>query len=537
MCLVKVAVQGCCHGELTNIYKALPSKVDLLIICGDFQAIRNERDMDTMNVPNKYKRLADFHEYYKGLKTAPVLTLFVGGNHESSSYMKELKYGGWVAPNIYYLGEFGSVWFRGLQIGGLSGIFNRLSFQRNEIHDEKLPYDYSTLKTVYHVKPKNFLKMNLMNKDIDIALSHDWPSEIEQFGNVKQLIRKKPFFKADIEKGELGSPLNLFLIHYLEARYWFSAHLHVKFEAKIYPKDSKNYLDYLLKNCSLKAEKEVLTKELKDVSAKLDSEEIPIDMDENLEHVEKGQPLHTEEIVMDMDEEELLNKDEIVMDMDDKVLNTVAPFNSEEIPLNNPNIEDSRKVIIPSNKDEISIDMDEDPKEYSNQSTSSKLPTSPLRKKAKQESQYTSFLALDKCLPKRQFLQVLDIKIKPDNSNHPSVKYDGLMLSRRAVAINKVVEKYLENYGSQFRKLNMAKVIQNPTQMTIVPELLQMVEHEVKKVGTLPQSMFEISPNSFKPIAPTSDTKIEDIPLKYWGNNQTDEYCRMFEIENKNAGK
>ena len=525
MSLVKVAVQGCCHGELTNIYKALPSKVDLLIICGDFQAIRNERDMDTMNVPNKYKRLADFHEYYKGLKTAPVLTLFVGGNHESSSYMKELKYGGWVAPNIYYLGEFGSVWFRGLQIGGLSGIFNRLSFQRNEIHDEKLPYDYSTLKTVYHIKPKNFLKMNLMNKDIDIGLSHDWPSEIEQFGNVKQLIRKKPFFKADIEKGELGSPLNRYLIHYLEARYWFSAHLHVKFEAKIYSKDSKNYLDSLPKDCSLKAEKEVLNKRLKDASEKLDSEEIQIDMDENLE-----QPLNTEEIVMDMDEEELLTKEEIVIGMDEKVLKTVTPFNSEEIPIHNSNIE-SRNVIIPSNRDEISIDMDEGPKENTNQSTSSNLPTSPLRKKAKQESQYTNFLALDKCLPKRQFLQVLDIKIKPENGNHPSVKYGGLMLSRRAVAINKVVEKYLENHGSQFRKLNMAKVIQNPTQMTILPELLQMVDHEVKKVGTLPQSMFEISPTSFKPIAPTSDTKIEDIPLKYWGNDQTDQYCRMFEIE------
>jgi len=33
------------------------------------------------------------------------LTIFIGGNHEASNYLQELPYGGWVAPNIYYLGE------------------------------------------------------------------------------------------------------------------------------------------------------------------------------------------------------------------------------------------------------------------------------------------------------------------------------------------------------------------------------------------------------------------------------------------------
>lgn len=38
-------------------------------------------------------------------KKAPVLTIFIGGNHEASNHLQELPYGGWVAPNIYYLGE------------------------------------------------------------------------------------------------------------------------------------------------------------------------------------------------------------------------------------------------------------------------------------------------------------------------------------------------------------------------------------------------------------------------------------------------
>lgn len=43
--------------------------------------------------------------YYSGEKKAPVLTVFIGGNHEASNHLQELPYGGWVAPNIYYLGK------------------------------------------------------------------------------------------------------------------------------------------------------------------------------------------------------------------------------------------------------------------------------------------------------------------------------------------------------------------------------------------------------------------------------------------------
>lgn len=56
--------------------------------------------------------------YYSGEKVAPILTLFIGGNHEASNYLQELPYGGWVAPNIYYLGRAGVVRFGNLRIGG-----------------------------------------------------------------------------------------------------------------------------------------------------------------------------------------------------------------------------------------------------------------------------------------------------------------------------------------------------------------------------------------------------------------------------------
>lgn len=45
------------------------------------------------------------------------------------------------------------------------------------------------------------------------------------------LLRRKPFFKDDIRSGALGSPPLFELLKTLKPDWWFSAHLHVKFEA------------------------------------------------------------------------------------------------------------------------------------------------------------------------------------------------------------------------------------------------------------------------------------------------------------------
>ena len=60
-------------------------KCDLFLSSGDFQSVRNDFDLQFVACPLKYRKMGDFHKYYKGIKKAPVTTIFIGGNHEASN--------------------------------------------------------------------------------------------------------------------------------------------------------------------------------------------------------------------------------------------------------------------------------------------------------------------------------------------------------------------------------------------------------------------------------------------------------------------
>ncbi|KAI0809641.1 lariat debranching enzyme, C-terminal domain-containing protein [Xylaria sp. FL0064] len=235
---VRVAIEGCGHGTLDAIYSSVAQAskargwkggVDLLIIGGDFQAVRNAADLSVMSVPAKYRELGDFPAYYSGKKTAPYLTIFIAGNHEASSHLWELYYGGWVAPNIYYLGAANVLRFGPLRIAGMSGIWKGYNYRKP--HHERLPFSQDDIRSFYHVREFDVRKLLLLREQVDVGLSHDWPRAIENHGDAHALWMKKPDFHQESINGTLGNPAAEYVMDRLRPAYWFSAHMHCKFTA------------------------------------------------------------------------------------------------------------------------------------------------------------------------------------------------------------------------------------------------------------------------------------------------------------------
>jgi lariat debranching enzyme len=212
---MRIAVTGCVHGELDTLYAELErreeeegKKVDLVICTGDFQvicnqAIRDQADLETLTCPRKYLKMGDFHKYYSGEKIAPVLTLFIGGNHEAIGFMSELARGGWAAENIYYIGRAGVLKFGEVRIGGISGIFNQRDYQKPL---PTPPYCDYTLRSAYYYRESDLSRLLRLQRPVHIFLSHDWPQGIYHSGDTVSLISKKRFLEREIRASTLGSP-------------------------------------------------------------------------------------------------------------------------------------------------------------------------------------------------------------------------------------------------------------------------------------------------------------------------------------------
>lgn len=243
---MKIAVVGCSHGGLNQIYSEVRSynriaeakdeePIRLLLCCGDFEALRNPSDLSSMDCPAKYRVLGDFHHYYSGRKEAEVITLVVGGNHESQSYLKECYHGGWLAPSIYFLGYAGCILVDGwLKVAGSSGIHDPRDWKKG--HYEETPIRGRDIRTAFHTRQYDLFRL-LQLKGIeprpDIYMSHDWPRHIECYGDTAKLLKQKPGFAPQVARDNFGSsPLEAVLLS-LKPRRWVSGHHHIRFTASV----------------------------------------------------------------------------------------------------------------------------------------------------------------------------------------------------------------------------------------------------------------------------------------------------------------
>ena len=118
----------------------------------------------------------------------------------------------------------------GIQISGASGIFKPMDYERGRY--ERVPYNAGDLRSVYHTRQFDIVRLGLLRPP-EVFLSHDWPNGVEQFGDVDALLKRKLFFRKEVESRTLGSPPLWTLLCALKPKYWFSAHLHVRYAAHV----------------------------------------------------------------------------------------------------------------------------------------------------------------------------------------------------------------------------------------------------------------------------------------------------------------
>ncbi|KAF9083311.1 lariat debranching enzyme [Mortierella sp. AD031] len=523
-----IAVEGCCHGELDAIYEAIASrehmhnyKVDLLLICGDFQAIRNEADIDAMNVPKAYRRLGTFHKYYSGEVPVPIPTIFIGGNHEASNYMWELYHGGWAAPGIYFLGYGGVINVGGLRIGGMSGIWKGYDYEKG--HYEIIPLNNNDKKSIYHIRKYDVFKMLQIKEPMDVFLSHDWPLGVEQYGDTVRLLRRKPFFKAEVESNTLGSVAFEQVLARLRPNFWFSAHLHVKFYAEVHWNQGQTPAEAI--TAPLAAARKVA---LAEAEATKNPDEIEIALDD-----EDDEKPDTPEGAKNPDEIEIAFDDDDDEDAGNRVLSTSTNFTTISTTI-------SSSSAPKSNPDEIQFDMDDEDEDDDDATTvfqpsttsaakaaAADLPTlatgptglavPPARKRTPQNT--TKFLALDKCGANREYLEILDF---PEITGPAEFFYDEEWL-----AIVRTLDSYLSTDHTQ----------KKPMQGDVLDHTLQLNREWVKKNVTQKRGL--AIPYNFQVTSPIHDHVRTMGPQERYDNSlpflnpQMEEFCEMLQIPNK----
>ncbi|KAG9127912.1 hypothetical protein FRC07_007563 [Ceratobasidium sp. 392] len=500
---MKVAVTGCCHGQLDATYQQIRDleqqnnyKIDLVLINGDFQAIRNHQDLQCMSVPDKYKQLGTFYKYYTEEVKAPVLTIVIGGNHEASNYMWELYHGGWLAPNIYYLGGSGCVKFGGLRIAGASGIYSSHDYRLG--HHERLPYDKSSLRSAYHTRLYDIVKLRQLSSP-DVFMSHDWPVEITKYGDLQNLLKRKPFFRSDIEKGELGSPPMMDLLRSLRPPYWFSAHMHCKFEAVVNHEPDSTPVPTPGQTVAAPAETAgLLSGGTANAPAPVNPDEIQLD---------------------DLDEE----------------------------PSNGTSALPTSNLTVAGNPDEILIE-DEDENESGQPAIaepgSASAPAStalqhgetgagvtPVNERPPPSRHTTRFLALDKCLPRRQYMHVIDIAPSaPSTSPVPTLT---LTYDREWLAISRALHPFLSTTRQQPNlppPWDMAPLIAESQRWVDENVSEREIAHVQEFVMTAPGPVNQ-DPRPPRHLQQRADSLGGLAP--WYTNAQTEAFCAMLGLENK----
>ena len=430
-------------------------------------------------MPTKYYAMHDFHEYYSGARTAPYLTLFIGGNHEASNYMWELYYGGWAAPKIYYMGAANVIRLGPLRIAGLSGIWKGYNYKKP--HYERLPYNSDDVRSIYHVRELDVRKLLQIRSQVDIGLSHDWPRSMEWKGDYKQLFKWKPDFEQEAKDGTLGSVAATTVLEHLRPAHWFSAHMHTKFAGLWEHSDRQDAASTSVDAVN------------GSISTK-NAEEIDLEMTDD---GPTAVPKNEAEIDLDMDDD------------DEPPTAPIAETSESEVPgkaNDSSEVPQDLRDLLPASFAPRKIE-----------------PIAKLPFPVEITNKTTRFLALDKCLPKRSFLQLVEITPhSPTDLQRPlQLEYD-----QEWLAITRVFASDLQVGDADAQvPADKGDVFYRP----LIEKEMEWVEENLIKSGkmTIPEDFAQTAPV----YEPALGIHVQESPQEY-SNPHTQTFCDLLQIPN-----
>jgi lariat debranching enzyme len=434
-------------------------------------------------MPEKYYAMHDFHEYYSGARSAPYLTVFVGGNHEASNYMWELYYGGWAAPNIYYMGAANVVRLGPLRIAGLSGIWKGYNYKKP--HYERLPYNNDDVRSIYHVRELDTRKLLQIRSQVDIGVSHDWPRSMEWKGNYQQLFRVKSHFEQEAKDGTLGSVAAAKVLERLRPAHWFSAHMHVKYSAIWEHEDAQTLASEPTKDAT---------------TIQKNEDEVDIEVNRG----PSAPPAKNEEEI-DLD-----------LDMDDDIAPQPLALKLQDTATNNKqqNGTDAGSEAVPQDIRDLLPESFARP--IADVTETLPFPSEIINKT-------TRFLALDKCLPNRHFLQLLEINPhSPAEFERPlRLEYDTEWLAITRVFANdlQVGDPKAQVPGDK------GDAVYRP----LIEEEMKWVEENLVKTGKM--AILEDFAQTAHEYDAALGIRVDGSPQEYT-NPHTQTFCDLLQIPN-----
>jgi len=230
-----------------------------------------------------------------------------------------------------------------------------------------------------------------------------------------------------VNANTLGSPAYEEVLQAVRPAHWFSAHLHVRFTAVVrWDQHASRQQQSSLVRSTAQASAHQEPKPIAQPSTVVNPDEINIEMTDS--EGEGGEKAMAKQVST---AGAIKNPDEIEIDLDDDADQGQGSKEDNVAPTQ------ATMATALSNPDEIQIEMDDESEEKgdglsqgSQKQTSQQQQQQPLSSAnttpTRPHPTATKFLALDKCLPNRHFLEIIDL---PDVQGPVEFKYDEEWLS------------------------------------------------------------------------------------------------------------